>query len=264
MSNLEIFCITNKPVSFLENTKYNMVAVGRNEFPPHYIRCDRGDNIFFKEQNYSELTFHYWFWKNKLKDINEDNWIAFCQKRRFWLQSKNDSSKKNIQDIILKNTPSQWEDKEAIICQPIELGTKLSKLIKRGWRNVLLKPRLLFDHKIITIKEHFDMHHGYGILDKAISCMAEKDKYEFQEYVSTKTSFNPHIMFITKKKIMNKYFKDQFEWLFECEKFFGLNEQETYDKKRLYAFLAERYLSFWFKKYTKFIEWPWILYEENI
>ena len=60
---------------------------------------------------------------------------------------------------------------------------------------------------------------------------------------------------------MNKYFKDQFEWLFECEKFFGLNEQETYDKKRLYAYLAERYLSFWFKKYTNYLNWPWAFYE---
>ena len=203
MSNLEIFCITNKPVFFLENTKYNMVGVGRNEFPSNYIRCDKGDNIFFKEQKYSELTFHYWFWKNRLNDINED-WIGFCQKRRFWLDSTDVPLEKNILDVILKNTPSQWEDKEAVICQPIQLGTKLSKLVKRGWRNILLKPRLLYDHKSVTIKEHFDMHHGFGVLDKAISFMADKDKYEFQEYVSTKTSFSPHIMFATKKKIINE------------------------------------------------------------
>ncbi|MDB9739585.1 DUF4422 domain-containing protein [Candidatus Pelagibacter sp.] len=263
MSNLEIFCITNKPVSFLENTNYSLVAVGQNKFPPNYVKCDEGDNIFFKEQNYSELTFHYWFWKNRLKDMHEDTWVAFCQKRRFWLNSRNVSSEENIHDIILKTTPIEWEDKEAVICKPIQLGTKFSKLIKRGWKNVLLKPKLLFDHKYITIKEQFDMHHGYGVLDKAISFMSDKDKQDFQKYVSTNTTYNPHIMFVAKKKIINEYFKDQFEWLFKCEQYFGLTELKTYDKKRLYAYLAERYLSFWFKKYTKFIEWPWILYVEK-
>ena len=81
MSNLEIFCITNKPVYFLENTRYNMVAVGKNEFPSNYIRCDNKINIFNKESYYSELTFHYWFWKNMLPKEIDDQWIGFCQKR---------------------------------------------------------------------------------------------------------------------------------------------------------------------------------------
>ena len=34
-----------------------------------------------------------------------------------------------------------------------------------------------------------------------------------------------------------------------------------YDTERLYAYLAERYLSFWFKKYTKYKEQPWVFVE---
>ena len=30
-----------------------------------------------------------------------------------------------------------------------------------------------------------------------------------------------------------------------------------YDTERLYAYLAERYLSFWFTKYTRYREHPW-------
>ena len=40
------------------------------------------ENIYNKEKHYSELAFHYWYWKNKL-DINNENWIGFCQRRRF-------------------------------------------------------------------------------------------------------------------------------------------------------------------------------------
>ena len=28
-------------------------------------------------------------------------------------------------------------------------------------------------------------------------------------------------------------------------------------------YLAERYLSFWFKKYTKYLEWEWVFFEKN-
>jgi hypothetical protein len=54
-----------------------------------------------------------------------------------------------------------------------------------------------------------------------------------------------------------KWFKDLFGWLEKCENLFGFNELKGYET-RLYGYLAERYLSFWFKKYTKYKEQPWI------
>ena len=66
-----------------------------------------------------------------------------------------------------------------------------------------------------------------------------------------------------KKDIMEKYFNDVFPWLLECEKIFGLDNLKGYDQTRLYAYLSERYLSFWFKKYSKYIEWPWVFRDIN-
>jgi len=264
MSNLEIFCVTNKKVFFLENTNYNLAAVGKGDFNKNYIRCDDGDNIYYKEKNYSELTFHYWLWKNGLNKFNDDTWIALCQRRRFWLNSrKNDEKNKPIKDKILNSIPDEWSNFDSVICEPIHLGTKLSKLIKRGWKNLLFKPSLIFNHKKITIKEHFDMHHGFGTIEKAANLLGKNDKKDFLNYISSNTKFNPHIMCVAKKKILNSYFKDQFKWLFECEKVFGFKGLKNYDQTRLYAFLAERYLSFWFKKYSNYTEWPWLFYEEN-
>ena len=31
----------------------------------------------------------------------------------------------------------------SVLCDPVPLGTKLSKLLKRGWRNIIKKPILL-------------------------------------------------------------------------------------------------------------------------
>ena len=83
MSNLEIFCITDKEVKLLKNTDYKPAAVGLKDLPKNYLRCDTNDNIFYKEKNYSELTFHYWFWKNLLDKYDNKTWIGFLQKEDF-------------------------------------------------------------------------------------------------------------------------------------------------------------------------------------
>ena len=107
------------------------------------------------------------------------------------------------------------------------------------------------------------MHHGHGILERAIQLIDMKDRKAFADFVNKNYKFNPHIMCIAKKKILSKWFNDLFKWLFKCEKIFGLKNLKGYDQERLYAYLAERYLSFWFKKYTKYIEWDWVFFEKK-
>ena len=138
------------------------------------------------------------------------------------------------------------------------------KLIKRGYKSILKQPEILFNKEKQSIKLHFDMHHGYGNLDKAINFMKEVDRDDFRNYINKKTSFNPHIMFIAKPTILDKWFNSLFEWLFKCEEEFGFENLKGYDTGRLYAYLAERYLSFWIDKYLKKLTMPWLIYEENI
>ena len=108
------------------------------------------------------------------------------------------------------------------------------------------------------------MHHGYGNLHKAIDVLEDTDREEFRHFVNTSTSFNPHIIFITKPLIADKWFESLFLWLFSCEKIFGFQNLKGYDTQRLYAYLAERYLSFWFNKYTKTLNWPWVFFDPKI
>ena len=63
-------------------------------------------------------------------------------------------------------------------------------------------------------------------------------------------------MFICRsKKIIELYYKDIFKWLKKCEKIFGFQEG-TYGETRIYSFLAERYMSYWFNKYSYCLTWP--------
>ena len=74
------------------------------------------------------------------------------------------------------------------------------------------------------------------------------------------TEYNQGNMFISKnKKIIENYYQTTFEWLEKCEKIFGF-KVDGYSKTRIYAFLAERFLPYWFKKNSKFLEWPVFFY----
>ena len=264
-NNLEIYCVTNKKLSFLENLNLKLAGVGQEHFNEKYITSKTGVNIHHKESYYSELTFHYWFWKNLLKTHNKDTWIGFCQKRRFWVREKikdDEVNLSNFKNYLLREPDNSWKNYDAIICNKINLSkVKKMKLLKRSFRSIIKKPSLFFGKNKGTIKLHFDMHHGYGNLEKAISVMKSEHKDLFLEYVLKSKSYNPHIMFISKPYIIDKWFDDLFSWLDKCEKIFGFTDLKGYDTQRLYAFLAERYLSFWFKKNTRYLEWPWIFFD---
>tara|TARA_B100000959_G_scaffold213476_1_gene224613 strand:- start:1623 stop:2423 length:801 start_codon:yes stop_codon:yes gene_type:complete len=260
MSKLEIYCVTNKAIKSLEDYNYNLCAVGKGNFSNNYIKCDHGENIFNKEEFYSELTFHYWFWRNQL-DLKSENWIGFCQKRRFWikLDSKKDIiNNSNFKDHLLNEPHKDWKNYESLICEEINVNDmNKMKIIKRGIKNIISDPSILFNKNKQTIKLHFDMHHSHGNLDKAIDLFENEEKEKFRKFVNDSTSFNPHIMFIAKPKVVNEWFKNLFNWLFKCEKIFKFEDLKGYDTKRLYAYLAERYLSFWFRNYTNYKVWPW-------
>ena len=100
------------------------------------------------------------------------------------------------------------------------------------------------------------MFHGIGVLEKAINLLDIKDREDFREYVNNNNSFNPANLFICRSKdLMNRYYQTIFEWFKNCEKIFGF-ELQGYGQIRIYAFLAERFLPFWFNKYAKCLDWP--------
>jgi hypothetical protein len=261
---LEIYCITNKRLRVVENTSYILAGVGLDDFPEQYLKSNTSDNIFYKEKHYSELTFQYWYWKNILNK-NKNDWVGFCQKRRFWINKDSVGEKINTENFrkhILTEAPNEWSGIEAILCNPINVSNlKKMKILKRGFRSILKDPRILFDKRKRTINLHFDMYHGHGNLDKAIQVMNLEDRKEFSDFVKESTSYNPHIMFIAKPNIHQKWFGTLFPWLSRCEEIFGFEELNGYDTERLYAYLAERYLSFWFRKYTNYLNWPWAFYD---
>ena len=264
--NIKMYCISMNPLhlKLIEKLKYTPVGLGEFFFSQEWLGDKTEENIASKNKNYGEYTFHYWLWKNN--KVNFDGWVGFCQYRKFWkknLENCNDNNLETFDDILLKQIPQNLNEYDAIIGESHFINEfRLSKFIKHNFRSMLFEPSLLFNKKKRTIKFHFDMMHGYGNLDKAIQVLNKKDKEDFKEFVNTEVSFNPHNMFICRnKEILFSYYESLFPWLLECEKIFGFKDLKGFGLQRIYGFLAERYMSYWFKKYTKSVTCP-ILYKD--
>ena len=138
------------------------------------------------------------------------------------------------------------------------------KFIKKGFKLLLKNPKILYSQKARNINFHFDLMHGENNLKKSIDLLDEKNKDDFRNFVNNKVSFNSHIMVICKsKEKLRKYYEDLFSWLEKCEKLFGFKNLKGYGSTRMYGFLAERFMSYWFQKNTKYTTMPVIFFDIN-
>jgi len=269
MRNLKMFCLSLNPshYNFINNLGYTPVGLGEKDFSKEWFTDKSGDNISKKNRYYSECTFHYWLWKNYLNKL-EDGWIGFCQYRKFWsLKSeKNENiNLNNINNLILKEIPKEFQNYDSILAEPLLINQwKTMKFVKKGLKILIKKPFLIFDKNKRNINFHFDLMHGENNLKKAIQLLDEKNKKDFTNFVNERISFNPHVMVICKSKnLLKKYYEDLFPWLEKCEKLFGFEDLKGYGKVRMYGFLAERFMSYWFQKNTKSSTMPVIFFDIN-
>ena len=261
MINLNMFCLTLNPKhkNIIDKLGYTPVGLGNNLFSDGWLSDKTEKNIASKNQHYGEYTFHYWLWKNK--KVKFDGWIGFCQYRKFWIKNLDnyrDDNFESLESVILKEIPLSLANYDSIIGENFFVNQfRLSKFIKHNFKTIISNPSLLFNKKKRTVKFHFDMMHGHGNLDKAIEVLDSKEKKDFKDFVNLEVSFNPHNMFLCKNsKILYAYYDSLFPWLTRCEKIFGFNDLKGFGLKRIYGFLAERYMSYWFKKYTKYALLP--------
>jgi len=265
-------CLHDHHLQNLKKLNYIPVGLGKNAFSNDWLKDNTGINISYKNTYYGEYSFYYWLWKNSLSKISGKSWIGFSGYRYHWAQSNNIHSDKlntiinqeNFKDYILKKIPNEWNNSEVILGEKIKINNwKFSKIFKHAKKKFFLNPSNFLKSNQ-NIKLHFDVFHGDGLLDKAIDVLDKTDKKDFNNFVKNEYSFNRENLFFCKSKtIIEKYFKSIFDWLEECEKIFGF-DLNGYAKTRIYAFLAERYLSFWFNKYTNPKTWPIFFFDTNI
>ena len=267
---MRMYCITlnNDHYNKISKIGYMPVGLGKKIISKKFILDNQGENISHKNPFYGEYTFHYWFWKNELKNLKEEEWVGFCQYRKFWAIDGKKNNYENLDELnsnLIKQIPKEYTNIETILGEPIFINhLKLTKFFKKNLKKIITKPSLIFDKNKRNIKFHFDLMHGEGNLEKAISLLdSSDDRKDFNEFVNTEVSFNPHNMFICKSnQVLNNYYNTLFPWLKNCEKEFGF-DLEGYGLKRIYGFLAERFMSYWFKKNSDYSTLPIIFTDIN-
>ena len=162
MSNLTMFCLSmdSKHLNLIKEFNYIPVGLGKDNFSKEWMRDNTGNNISEKNRNYGEYTFHYWIWKNYMDKLN-DNWIGFCQYRKFWTIKNYDHSNINLEtlpSIVLKDIPNEFQKYDVILGEPFFINQrKTMKFIKKGFKLILKNPKFLFSKKYRNIKFHFDL-----------------------------------------------------------------------------------------------------------
>ena len=275
MNNILIYCISIKKniLNFIRDLNYIPVGVGNENFSSEWLMDNTGDNIANKNRFYSEYSFHYWMWKNMLNKIPNNKWIGFSGYRRYWANSNNIHSdeiskiinKNNFKNFVLREFNPLWNNYDVVVGEEMCLGKKLklSKIIKNGGISSLVYNFKSYLNNHVSIKFHFDVFHGKEILKKAITLLDPCEKKDFGDFVNLKNSFNRGNIFISRSKdIIQKYYNSVIPWLRKCEIEFGLNDHWGYNK-RIYGYLGERYLSYWFTKYYKCIQWPVFFYDPS-
>ena len=256
MKNISNFCLTLNPKheNLIKELSYTPVVLGKKIVSKEIFSDKTGNNISHKNPYYGEYTFHYWIWKNYLDQLNTE-WVGFCQYRKFFIIRDVDEINltfKDLKDISINKITDDLNDFDCILGKKFSVENyKLIKIIKHHLKDFLLNPLTLFSKKKRTLKFHFDLFHGKGNLDKAIDLLDVSNKSEFNKFMNSQTSFNPHNMFICKTKFLKSYYDSVFPWLEKCEEIFGFKDLDGYGMQRIYGFLAERYLSYWFLKNCK-------------
>ena len=149
MNKLNIYCLSlyNEGYDKIRSLGYMPVGLGDNNFDARWLKDNIGKNISQKNKFYGEYTFHYWFWKNKLSEISDNEWTGFCTYRRFWTSNENLYEIKKKSDF-LENLDSNYKDYDVILGDYTHMGGwSMMKIIKHGLKPFILNPKYLIKKK---------------------------------------------------------------------------------------------------------------------
>lgn len=209
--NLTIYAMTHKQFDVPNDPMYQPLHVGHiNAIDLGYPGDDTGDNISHLNCYYSELTGHYWLWKN----VKSVEYIGTCHYRRYLI---------NEQEKVLT---------------------------KKEYENLLKNYDLVTTKRVILNNSYyygFSANHNIKALDTAGEVIRDLYPEYYDAYMTlvhqNETYFGN--MFVTRKVLFDQYC----EWLFtifaEVEKRIDLDTDEDAYHKRVLGFISEFLLLVW-------------------
>ena len=150
-----MYCLSlnNSHLNTIKKMNYIPVGLGTDKFDMEWTRDNSGTNISHKNKFYGENTFHYWIWKNHLKECFKEKWLGFCHYRRFWVKDPKISNFKDLKSNIIQEIPNEWNNYDVILGNEYFVNqTKISKIIKHGRKQLIKNPFVFFQGKKRQLK----------------------------------------------------------------------------------------------------------------
>lgn len=201
---ITIFVACHKPVEVSSDEVFTPIHTGRAVSPykeemRSMIGDDTGDNISERDSSYSEMTVHYWAWKN----YHDSEYIGFCQYRRYFYEK---ITSDNIDDYFQSGT------------------------------DVLLVGPCMRSHNRWTFLTTYVCAEDLAIMQKVVQKLYPDYYTTLSQYGFNYIDY-PFNMFICRRELFEKYAEWIFSILFECEKYIKPSPYSR--ARRVYGYLAE-------------------------
>jgi len=268
---LIIFCTSHKTINYLDKFYPAIQMVGCSNtivFPNSWHKSNEKKNISVKFFSYADLVGHYYIWKNFLDKYNQDSWIGFSQYRRLWIKNKivRNIELNLLDKIILTDLDESWNEYDAIIPPAFFFRKQKKEIIKNFLLFPIKRDISLLKYKT-TVLEQFAQSlgpFGKDLIFEIIQYLPASESYDFLEFLKSRTHLSAHGMYISKVKIINQYSNLIFEWFLKCENIINKNNNLPLIKNsRIFQYINERFLDYWFSKYCKALRWSMIMHKEN-
>lgn len=184
-NRVKIYVATHKPGVVRHDDVYTPIHVGRaiskyKDEMADMIGDDTGDNISEKNSSYSEMTAHYWIWKN----VHDIEYVGLCHYRRLF---------------------------------GINITSENIKQIMRGYDVMMVNPAFQLD-SVYSCFVKFISGENMTIAAQVVKKLCP-EYYDTLIALGNELKFHPFNMFVCKKEIHNRYAEWIFPILMECEKY---------------------------------------------
>jgi len=216
--DLQIFVVTHKKFIPPKDAGYVPIQAGKSgKESLGYLGDDTGDHISQLNPYINESTALYWMWKNA-----KCEYIGLSHYRRYFLKNSIQSGENLI-------------DKETV------------KEILENYDIILGREYSFYPHTVGESVEHDTnkelYHKAYDIV-RLLIVERQPEYVEAFDYVMSGYIFFPCNMFITRKKIMDRYCAWLFSFLLDAVQRLDVRGYSSYDQ-RMIGFFAERMLTVW-------------------
>ena len=247
MSNTNLYCVSHRPID-LAGTGIHTLQVGSEKQDFADYRDNTGGNISALNAKYSELTGHYWVWKNRPTDI-----VGFCHYRRFLIpQDMDERLSQNAHRPYATRPPmsagnydSGYQTDQQLLISRFTESDYCSELLNALHDCDILLPKYNRVMQGGLIKQ-YGRAHPIEPFYAMLAAIARADNTLGKQAL---TFFTEHEyaywnnLFVTRWELFNEYSEFQFEVLLSLDS----NKRQFDDvyQNRFCAFLSERLFNFW-------------------